>query len=147
MEEYLQSARETRVTRQASTAGQRGLGHSNEGYHHHQQQQQLQQHQHQLHDQGVTRGDKEEEELGGEAPTGVEPEEDEFVGRTFDRRAVSQVGASGSGDVPPPKPARLRKHYQPCTIPLRRDRTNVLASDPDEEPVVKEEDDVPVSGG
>jgi len=136
VEEYLQSARETRVTRQASTVGQHGLGHSDKGYH-------------QQYHQGGTRGDEEGEMLGEHAapPAGVEPGEDDLAGRlrTLDMKAESQRGVSGGGQAPPPKPARL-KHYQRCTIPLQRDRTNLLPPDQDEESV-KEEDVIPVGGG
>ncbi len=128
VEEYLQSARETRITRQASmmesVAGQHALG------------------KHEEHPEEGYPNDNDEQSKNG-APASQE-EDEELAGKLGGLNVTTPGDQETARDqVPPPKPARLRKHYQPCTIPLRRDCTNLSPPELDED-VVKD-DEIPVS--
>lgn len=125
MEEYLQSAKETRITREAGMSGSAGHALASPGY-----TAQDENHTHYSNETGVDPASRDDEGL-------AERLEDLIVGVEAGKEKNEQP-------IPPPKPARLRRGlYQPCTLPLRRDCTNLLPPDQDDD-LIKDEE-TPVS--
>lgn len=120
VEEYLQSARETRLTRQASMPGTTEVP---------------------LMSPDLTPMQENHPHVGeGEDPVFREGDE---LSEAMEDLNVARKGEEGGveGNV---KPGRHRKIYQPCTIPLRRDCTNLLLPEAGGEESVVAEDKVSI---